>query len=124
MHEKKRILVLQTAFIGDVVLALPLVQSLHEHLPDALIDFVAIPSTANLLANHPAVHRVIVYDKRGVDKTIGGMLRLGRQLREEKYDAALVPHRSLRSAVIPLLGKVRPGSGFPRVRESFCSLRL
>lgn len=100
MQSPGRILVFQTAFTGDVILTLPMVQALHEHLPDVRIDFVAIPSGAQALANHPAVNRIIEYDKKGKDKGIAAAMRLAGALRSTKYDGAIIPHRSFRSAAI------------------------
>ncbi|CUT00157.1 glycosyltransferase family 9 protein [Candidatus Kryptobacter tengchongensis] len=57
----RRILVIQTAFIGDVVLSLPLVQVLRKNFPTAKIDFMLIPRTAELLRNHPDVDELIIF---------------------------------------------------------------
>jgi heptosyltransferase-2 len=100
MQAPGRILVFQTAFTGDVILTLPMVQALHKLLPDVVIDFVTVPSSAQALANHPAVNHIIEYDKKGKDMGIAAAIRLARSLRKTKYDAAIVPHRSLRSAAI------------------------
>lgn len=100
MQHPVRVLVFQTAFTGDVVLTLPLVQVLYREFPDALIDIVAVPSAASVIANHPAIHRVIPYDKKGAERGILPALALARRLRASNYSVALVPHRSLRSAAI------------------------
>jgi heptosyltransferase-2 len=100
MQSPGRILVFQTAFTGDVILTLPMVQALHDLLPDVVIDFVAVPSGAQALTNHPAVNHIIEYDKKGKDKGIAAAMRLAHTLRKTKYDAAIVPHRSFRSAAI------------------------
>ncbi len=107
MISPRRILILQTAFIGDVVLTLPVAQVLRKHFPDAQIAMMTIPAASNLLENHPAVNEVIVYDKRGDNKGVKGMVEITRLLRAVSFDLAIVPHRSLRSAVV-----VR-GAGIP-----------
>ncbi len=112
MQSPGRILVFQTAFTGDVILTLPLVQVLHTLLPDVLIDFVAVPSGAQVLANHQALNHIIVYDKKGKDKGIVAAAKLVRRLRKTKYDAALIPHRSLRSAAICCLAGIPRRIGF------------
>lgn len=86
---------IQTAFAGDVVLTTPLLSALQTHA-GAQVDLVCIPATAKLLEAHPALHEVIVYDKRGNDS----MLQLGRRLRHRRYDVCISPHRSLRSALL------------------------
>lgn len=91
-----RILVLQTAFAGDLILTLPLVQEARRLFPGASLEVLCIPSTADLLVGHPAIDRIIAYDKRGHD-TMRSMI--GR-LRNARYDVCLTPHRSFRSALL------------------------
>lgn len=100
MPEPEKILVFHTAFLGDVILNLPMVQILKREYPNAEIDVAAIPNAAQVLQNHPAIHRVIEYDKRGSQKGIAGMVRLIGMLRQNRYDLAIVSHRSMRSALI------------------------
>ena len=52
----QKILIIQTAFIGDVVLATGLVEKLHQHFPDAQIDFLVRKGNEDLLKNHPYLH--------------------------------------------------------------------
>ena len=70
-----RSLVIQTSFIGDVVLTTPLIARLAQ---DGDVDVITTPPGATLLATHPAVSRLFVYDKRASDKGITGFLRLAR----------------------------------------------
>ena len=63
MQSPGRILVFQTAFAGDVVLTLPLIQALHAHLPNVLIDVVVIPGPDRVIANHPAINNVMTKPK-------------------------------------------------------------
>ncbi|RMI00515.1 MAG: lipopolysaccharide heptosyltransferase II [Calditrichaeota bacterium] len=110
----RRILIVQTAFLGDVILALPLVQETKRLFPRADIDFLAIPSTANLVETHPDIDQVIVHHKRGRDRGLGELPRLARQLRRRRYDLALVPHRSLRSALLVWSAGIPVRVGFDR----------
>jgi heptosyltransferase-2 len=100
------------AFPGDIVLALPLLQALRAQQEVSSVAMVVTPSAAGLLENHPSVDEVIVYDKRGTDRGISGVLRLSRRLRARQYDVALVPHRSLRSAVAAFLAGISRRVGF------------
>jgi heptosyltransferase-2 len=114
MKDPENILVVQTAFIGDVILTLPLIQSCKRLFPAAAIDVVATPTTMALCANHPDIHEAIVFDKRAVDSGIGGVIRLSRLLRSRSYDLALVPHRSMRSAALVALARIPQRIGFDR----------
>jgi heptosyltransferase II len=102
-------LVIQTSFLGDTVLTTPLLAQLANRGP---VDVVTTPASAALLANHPAVRAVIVYDKRGGDRGIRGLLRLARRLRASRYDVALLAQGSWRSAVLALLAGIPSRIGF------------
>jgi heptosyltransferase-2 len=107
-----RILVVHTAFIGDIVLMMPMVQIMRKKFPASSIGLVVVPAVADLVRAHPGVSEVIIYDKRGVHRGIGGFLALTRTLRERQYDVAIVPHRSLRSACMVRLARIRRRIGF------------
>lgn len=103
-------LVVQTAFLGDVVLTTPLLAALAaRHGP---VDVVTTPAAAALIETHPAVATVIRYDKRGADRGPGGLWALGRRLRQRHYARAYLPHRSWRSAALALLAGARERTGF------------
>jgi len=103
-------LVIQTAFLGDVVLTTPLLSALAaRHGP---VDVVTTPIAAPLLETHPAVRHVIPYDKRRADRGWAGLRRLARRLRAERYERAYLPHRSLRTAALALLARIPSRIGF------------
>jgi heptosyltransferase-2 len=103
-------LVIQTAFLGDVVLTTPLLDALaRRHGP---VDVVTTPAAAPLLDTHPAVRRVLVYDKRRADRGLPGLLRLVGTLRAGGYAIAYLPHRSLRSAALARLAGIPRRVGF------------
>lgn len=112
MTAPKNILFFHTAFIGDIILTLALVQVTRRNFPDARISIVAIPIACESLQNHPAIDEIIPYDKKGRDAGLSGLLKMSRQLRERKFDTALVPHRSIRSAAIVLLAGIPKRIGF------------
>jgi len=92
----KRFLVVQTAFAGDLILATPVAAEVRRLYPDASVDMLCIPASAQLIDNHPDVSRVLPYDKRGA----GGFWKMARLLSSARYDVVLCPHRSMRSAVL------------------------
>jgi lipopolysaccharide heptosyltransferase II len=103
-------LVVQTAFLGDVVLTTPLLSALAAL--DGPVDVVTTPAAAPLLEPHPAVRQVIPYAKRGADRGWRGLTALARRLRGEHYGAAYLPHRSLRSAALAWLARIPRRVGF------------
>ena len=64
------ILIIHTAFIGDIVLSTALVAKLADKYPDANIYFLTTALGKEILKNNPKIKDIIVYDKRGKDKGI------------------------------------------------------
>ena len=103
-------LVIQTAFLGDVVLTTPLLSVLAQQHEG--VDVVTTPAASRLIDTHPAVRKVIRYDKHGADKGLRGIRRLSAELRARRYTTVYLPHRSLRSATLGLLSGARERIGF------------
>jgi heptosyltransferase-2 len=116
---KEKILVIQTAFIGDAVLTLPMIQRLKELFPQSLIDVVATPVSAGLFSASPFVNKVFALDKKGKDKSLLSMFKFGLSLRKEKYSRIYSPHRSFRSSLIVLLSGAANTFGFNNSSFSF-----
>lgn len=80
-----KFLIIQTAFIGDVILATPLIESLKKDNPENRVDFLLRKGNEVLLADHPKVDRLYVWDK---ERKYKDMRRLIKEIRAEKYDVA------------------------------------
>lgn len=115
----RRILIIQTAFIGDAILVEPLIRAAGDYFPQAAIDVLVIPAAAGLFSHHPRLDQVISYDKRGKERGLAGFLDLLARLRKRRYDLALVPHRSLRSALLAWLSRIPIRVGFDTSAGSF-----
>lgn len=115
----RKILILQTAFIGDVILTTPLVKALRILYPQAEIQFLTIPTSHNILATNPHLKKIWIYDKRGMDRGVLGFLKIIKKLRREAIDLAIVPHRSIRSAVLVFGAGVPQRIGFKRSTGRF-----
>ena len=119
MRKVENILIVQTAFLGDAVLTLPLVQVVKEFFAHSAIDVVVTPRAKELLTNHPAISEAFEFDKRGADSGVAGLIRMAGGLRRRKYDLAIVPHRSLRSALLVWLARIPLRIGFNRSAGRF-----
>lgn len=107
-----KILVVQTAFIGDAVLTLPMIQKLKDKHPQSEIDVLAIPETAEIFSASPFVGRVIQMDKKGRHKSFFQMLKFVREIKKNEYNFIYSPHRSLRTSLIVMMLGVRETAGF------------
>ena len=95
--------VLQTSFLGDMVLTTPLLERLAG---EGLVHVVATPANAAVLANHPAVASVIVFDKRGGDRGIGGLRRVAKRLAATGAQRAFLAQGSSRTAALAWLARI------------------
>ncbi len=96
---RERILVVQTAFLGDVILTTPLIAALRRHHAAAEITMLVTPAGAPLVAANPALERVLVDDKRGSGRGLGGLAHLVGMLREHQFTIAIAAQKSVRTAL-------------------------
>ena len=115
----QKILLVQTAFIGDVILTTPLIKAVKKKFSNSKLSVLLIPETEELLKNNPYVDDVIVYDKRSQEKSLHAFFQLVNQIRQAKFDIALVPHRSYRSSFLVFLSKIRERIGFDKNQANF-----
>ena len=108
----KRIAVWNTAFLGDAVLTLPLLQSLRLRYPDAVLDYYVRGGLGPLFAPHPALSSVYEYDKRGGAQGVSGVVRQGRDLAGRKYDLWISAHGSARSSLLALASRAPVRIGY------------
>ncbi len=111
-----RIGVWNTAFLGDAILTLPLVQNLRAAYPDSPLDFWVRKGLAPLFAAHPAIDRVFEYDKRGNDSGFFAAMSLGRRLGREDYSLWVSAHASLRSGLIARWSSAKLRIGYDKPR--------
>lgn len=92
-----------------MILTTPLLERLAAR---GAVDVVATPASAGLLANHPAVRDVIVYDKRGADAGVQGLRRVAARVRATGADTAYLAQGSLRTAALARLAGIPERIGF------------
>jgi len=118
------VLVLQTSFIGDTVLTLPLLCEIKRRFPSARLTFFCSPQGHELARNSTAIDEIIVDDKKGHDRGIYGLWRQALGLRKRSFTVALTPHKSLRSALILYLARIPCRVGFRQSKGWYLFNRL
>ncbi len=113
----QRFLIIQTAFIGDVILATAVVEKLHQHHPDAQIDFVLRKGNEGLLTNHPFIKTVFIWDKK--QGKIKNLFALIKQIRGQKYNYVINLHRFASSGFITAFSGAKNKIGFDKNPLSF-----
>ncbi len=106
-----KILLIQTAFIGDVILATSLIESIYKKYPTAKIDFLLRKGNENLLQKHPFLNDVLIWDKKNKYKSL---FELIKQVRKTRYDAVLNLQRFGATGLLTAFSKARIKAGFQK----------
>jgi heptosyltransferase-2 len=116
-----RAVVIHPGFLGDAVFLGPAVRSLKSRDPEGKVAVCTTPRGAPAARLLPGCDEVIVFDKRGSDRGLFGLLRTGRALRRFEPDLAIVSHYSLRSGALAWLSGAPRRIGYP---PFFCTERV
>ena len=115
----ENVLVLQTSFLGDTVLTLPLITEIRRRFPVKRLSVICLPMARELLQDYSAIDEIIVDDKKGMDRGVAGLRRKASMLRAKAFTIALCPHKSLRSALMLSLARIPRRVGFRQSRGWF-----
>jgi heptosyltransferase-2 len=115
----ENVLILQTSFLGDTVLTLPLISEVRHRFPVKKLTVLCLPLSRELLLDHPAIDDIITDDKKNSDRGWRGLRRTAARVKEKKFTLALTPHKSLRSALILYLAAIPHRVGFRESRGWF-----
>jgi heptosyltransferase-2 len=108
----KRILIIQTASLGDVILSTALAESLKAELPGAEIHYLVKKGYQSLFKDHPFIGDVLFWDKS--KHKYAGLFRLIRAVRRNNYDAVINVQRFASSGLISALSGSKMRSGFKK----------
>lgn len=112
-----KILVIQTAFIGDVILATAVLEKLHEKFPNARLDILVRNGNETLFIQHPYINKCLVWNKtNGKYKSLFSLIS---QIRKEKYDVVINLHRFASSGFITICSNAKTKIGFDKNPFSF-----
>lgn len=114
---KPSFLVIQTAFIGDVILATAVLEKLHQHYPESSIDFLVRQGNEGLVKGHPFLRRVWVWNKK--EGKIKNLVNLIRAVRHERYDYVINLHRFASSGFVTAFSGAKTSIGFSKNPLSF-----
>jgi heptosyltransferase-2 len=113
----QKILVVQTAFIGDVVLATALVESLHQQYPKAAIDVVVRKGNEPLFNEHPFINELIIWDKK--QHKYLNWFSILKKIRAKKYDVLINAQRFAATGLWTVLSSANTTIGFDKNPFSF-----
>ena len=113
----KKILVIQTAFIGDVVLATSLIENLHQQFPEVKIDILVRKGNESLFQAHPFLNQVLVWDKK--NNKYQNWVGLLFKIRSIQYDVVLNAQRFAATGAWTAFSKAKIKIGFDKNPFSF-----
>jgi predicted lipopolysaccharide heptosyltransferase III len=102
------ILVIKLRYIGDVLLATPVLRALRERFPEACLTMAVNRGTEEVLKRNPDVNEVLVVEHGG----LGAQLRFARDLRRRCFDCVLDLTDGDRSAILTRLSGAPVRIGF------------
>lgn len=110
--EVKNALLIQTAFIGDVVLTTPMIAAFKRYRPEAKLTVMVKPEAVSLLRNNPHVDDLLIIDKKGKHQGAAGMFRMIGEIRSRNFDLLLSPHKSHRTGFLAMFSKIPRRFGY------------
>lgn len=113
----EKILVIQTASIGDVILATPVIEKLHHYYPSARIDFLLKKGNEGLFNGHPFLNEILIWDKT-TNKHLN-LLGIIRKIRSKRYDLVINIQRFASSGLVTALSGAKQKIGFDKNPFSF-----
>lgn len=108
----QKILVRSTNWLGDAVMTTPAIGAIRESFPSARISLLANPQVAEMFLRHADVDEVIVYDRRGRHGGFRGKFRIAAELRERKFDLAILLQNAIDAAIITFLAGIPKRMGY------------
>ena len=107
-----RILIVAPNWIGDALMAQPLLARLHEKIPGLQLDVLAPEWVAAVVRRMPEVRDVIAVPFRHGALQLRSRWKLGRSLRARGYQQAIVLPNTWKSALVPFFADIPLRSGY------------
>lgn len=119
----RRILVVRTDRIGDVLLSTPVLKALREHYPSSYIAMMVAPATRDIVDGNPYLDKVIVFDKDRMNGFLS-TVNFAKKLKRENFDISIVLHPTVRVHFLVFLAGIKERIGYDRKAPYFLSRAL
>ena len=108
----KRILIVRTDRIGDVLLSTPVVRAVKEFYPNSFVAVMVSPYAKEIIEGNPWADEVIIYDKDKKHRSVFASIRFARQLRRRKFDLAIILHPTNRVNLVTYFAHIPERVGY------------
>jgi len=110
----KRILIIRTDRIGDVLLSTPVIKAVKDFYPNSFLAVMVRPYAREIIEGNPYVDELIIYDKYGKHKSIQASIKFATELNKKRFDLAIILHPTNRVNLISFFAGIPERIGFNR----------
>jgi len=110
----RRILIVRTDRIGDVLLSTPVIKALRQKYPQAYISMMVAPYARDIVEGNPYLDEIIIYDKDIKHKSWMRSLKFASRLKKKKFDLAIILHPTNRTHLMIFLAGIPKRLGYNR----------
>lgn len=114
-----KILLVQTGFLGDIILSTPVIGAMHELHPNCELWILTTEQGKSLVSNDKRVSGVLTFAKRGAEAGLAGLFRKAKKLKEKQFDLVYSLHKSFRTSLLLWLAGIPKRVGFSAASGSF-----
>jgi lipopolysaccharide heptosyltransferase II len=114
LPDTPRILITRTDRIGDLVLTTPLFKALRQKFPKAYLAALVFLEHREIVEGNPYLDEVILYDKKGTERSLWGQFCFSQKLRSKKFDVVIHAHGTNRMHLAAWLARIPVRIGYDR----------
>ena len=119
MQDKKRILIFNVNWLGDVLFSTATIRNIRRNFPGSFVACVVPSRCYHILKDNPHLDEIIVFDERDRHKGSLEKLKFISYLKSKQFDIAFLLHRSLTRALICRLAGIPERIGYLTKKRGF-----
>ena len=108
----QKFLIIQTAFIGDVILSSSLIENIHQEFPKAKIDFLLRKGNEAIFENHPHINNLLIWNKK--EAKYSSLFSIFRKIRKKKYNYVINLQRFASTGFLTAFSNAENKIGFDK----------
>ncbi len=125
LHRLRNILVRTPNWVGDGIMATPSIRAIRKAFPAARITILAKPWVIPVYQFNPNIDTIMAYDAGGRHRGLVGLMRLGRDLHQRRFDLAILFQNAFEAAFLAAIAGIPHRLGYTTdVRTAFLTERV
>ena len=119
MQNKKKILIFNVNWLGDVLFSTAAIRNIRYNFPDSFIVCIIPERCYPVLEGNPYLDEIIIYDEKGKHRSLLSKLGFIGYLRKIRFDMVFLLHRSFSRALITALAGIPERIGYYTRKRGF-----